>query len=133
MDYVIDTTFLIRLWRERQGSAEYRFMMLHGDDSVRMPWVVKGEFLRGAVLAEHDEDEVGRFLGRYPTIWVTEETLVHYAQLYKTLVRSKQTVGANDLWIAASATEHDLPILTRNAAEFRRIAGLQVVDYSLTA
>ncbi len=128
---MIDTTFLIRLWRERQRSAEYRFITRHADDSVCMPWVVKGEFLRGAFLAEHDEDEVRGFLDRYPTIWVTDETLVHYARLYRALVRSKQTIGANDLWIAASATEHNLPLLTRNASDFRRVAGLQVVDYSV--
>jgi predicted nucleic acid-binding protein len=51
--------------------------------------------------------------------------------LYTALVRSNQSVGANDLWIAASATEHDLPLLTRNASEFRRVAGLNVVDYSV--
>jgi tRNA(fMet)-specific endonuclease VapC len=131
LDYVIDTTFLIRLWRDRQRSAEYRFITLHPDESICMPWVVKGEFLRGALLAEHDEAEVRGFLDRYPTVWVTDETLVHYARLYRGLVRSKQTVGANDLWIAASAIEHDLPLLTRNAAEFRRVAGLQLVDYSV--
>jgi tRNA(fMet)-specific endonuclease VapC len=130
VDYVIDTTFLIRLWRERQRSAEYRFVTQHADESVCMPWVVKGEFLRGAVLAGHDEGEVRGFLDRYPTVWATDDTLVHYARIYKTLVKSGKTVGANDLWIAASAAEHDLPLLTRNASEFRRIAGLQVVDYA---
>lgn len=128
---MIDATFLIRLWRDRQRSTEYRFITRHTDESICMPWVVKGEFLRGALLAEHDEDEVRRFLDRYPTVWVTDETLVHYARLYRALVRSKQTVGANDLWIAAAAIEHDLPLLTRNAAEFRRVAGLQLVDYSV--
>ena len=73
---------------------------------------------------------VTSFLARYPTIWVTDDTLVHYARLYRTLVRSTQTVGANDLWIAASATEHNLPLLTRNVSEFGRVAGLKVVDYS---
>ena len=127
---MIDTTFLIRLWRERQRSAEYRFVARHPDDSVYMPWVVKGEFLRGAFLAGHVEEEVGAFLDRYPTIWVAEETLLHYARLYADLVRSKQSVGANDLWIAAAAIERDLPLLTRNASEFRRVAGLKVVDYT---
>ena len=131
VDYVIDTTFLIRLWRDRQRSAEYGFVTRHADDSVCMPWVVKGEFLRGALLAEHEEDDVRRFLDRYPTVWVTEETLVHYARIYKALVKSRRTVGANDLWIAASALEHDLPLLTRNATEFRRVDGLKVVDYTI--
>jgi predicted nucleic acid-binding protein len=130
VDYLIDTTFLIRLWRERQRSPEYAFVARHAEDSVRMPWVVKGEFLRGAVLAEHDEEEVRRFLDRYATLWVSDETLSHYARIYRTLVQSRQIIGANDLWVAASAIEHELPLLTRNAAEFRRVEGLQVVDYA---
>jgi predicted nucleic acid-binding protein len=84
-----------------------------------------------SLLAEHDEDDLRGFLDRYPTIWVTDDTLLRYARLYKTLVRSKQTIGANDLWIAASASEHDLHLLTRNVSEFRRVAGLKVVDYSV--
>ncbi len=68
--------------------------------------------------------------GKLP-IWVTDDTLVHYASIYKALVRSRRTVGANDLWIAASAVERGVPLLTRNAAEFRRVDGLQVIDYTL--
>jgi predicted nucleic acid-binding protein len=33
------------------------------------------------------------------------------------------------LWIAASALARKLPLLTRNAEEFSRVPGLQVVDY----
>lgn len=95
-----------------------------------MPWVVKGEFLRGALLAEHDENDIRAFLERYPTLWVGEETLVHYSRLYRNLVKSKLAVGANDLWIAASASEYGLPLLTRNSAEFRRVEGLRVIDYA---
>ena len=29
-------------------------------------------------------------------------------------------IGVHDLWIAACALEHELPVLTRNAAEFAR-------------
>jgi tRNA(fMet)-specific endonuclease VapC len=130
VDYLIDTVFLIRLWRDRQHSAEHRFITGHPDDSVAMPWVVKGEFLRGALLAAHDADVVRAFLDRYPTLWVSDVTLLQYARTYAALVRAKQTIGANDLWIAASALEHGLPLLTRNAAEFRRITDLTVVDYA---
>lgn len=129
MDFLIDTSFLIRLWRDRERSPEYRFILRHTDDTVRMPWVVKGEFLRGAVVADHDEGDVRRFLDRYPTLWVTDDTLVQYARVYRTLVRSRQMIGANDLWVAASALEHGLPLLTRNIADFGRVESLEVVDY----
>jgi hypothetical protein len=35
VDYLIDTTFLIRLWRERQRSVEHAFIAQHADDTVR--------------------------------------------------------------------------------------------------
>jgi tRNA(fMet)-specific endonuclease VapC len=132
MDYVIDTSFLIGRWRQKKGGAEQRFIETHPDDSVLMPWIVKGEFLRGAVLAGHSPDDVRAFLSRYPTLWPTEATLFHYAQTYAALVRTNQLIGPNDLWIAASALEHGLALLTRNASEFRRVPDLSVIDYSCT-
>ena len=129
MDYVIDTTFLIRLWRERERSREHDFIREHPDDSVAMPWVVKGEFLRGSVVAGHDLAEVQTFLDRYPTLWVSDQTLERYATAYAALVEERTMIGPNDLWIAASALEHDRPLLTRNAGELRRVRGLEVIDY----
>jgi tRNA(fMet)-specific endonuclease VapC len=130
MDYVIDTTFLIGRWRQKKDGAEQRFIETHPDESVLMPWIVKGEFLRGAVLAGHSPDEVRGFLSRYPTLWPTETTLVFYVQTYAALIPSNQLIGPNDLWIAASALEHGLPLLTRNVAEFQRVSDLEVIDYS---
>ncbi len=130
VDFLIDTTFLIRLWRERKRSTEHRFVVQHPEESVCMSWVVKGEFLRGAVVAGHDAEDVHAFLDRYPTVWATDETLRQYAQVYKGLIASRQMIGANDLWIAASAIEHDLPLLTRNIGEFQRVPELRIVDYA---
>lgn len=36
----------------------------------------------------------------------------------------------HDLWIAVGALEHDLPLLTRNVAEFARVPKLRVVNYT---
>ena len=130
MDFLVDTTFLIHRWREGTASAEQRFIESHRDSAVGMPWIVKGEFLRGAVLAGHAAAEVAEFLGRYRVVWPDEETLVIYAKTYADLARSKQMIGPNDLWIAASALRSGLPLLTRNVREFRRVPGLKVEDYS---
>jgi predicted nucleic acid-binding protein len=40
-----------------------------------------------------------------------------------------ESLGANDLWIAASAIANQTPRVTRNAREFRRVPGLEVMDY----
>lgn len=95
-----------------------------------MPWIVKAEFLRGAVFAGHGAEELEKFLSRFPTLWVSESTISRYVATYVVLLRTNALIGANDLWIAASALEHRLPLLTRNVGEFRRVPDLDVIDYS---
>lgn len=130
LDYLSDTTFLIGRWRNRAAGPEQRFIEAHPDAAIAMPWLVKGEFLRGAVLAGHSTEVIARFLERYRVIWPTERTLQVYAETWATLVRKRQMVGVHNLWVAASALEHDLPLLTSNQAEFTRIPNLKVVDYT---
>jgi tRNA(fMet)-specific endonuclease VapC len=127
--FLVDTNFLIGRWRRRDG-PESRFIADHADDSLVMPWIVKGEFLRGASVAGHDASTVSAFLDEFPTVWPTEQTLVTYAQTYASLLLVKAAIGPHDLWIAACALEQDLPLITRNVREFERVLGLVVVDYA---
>jgi tRNA(fMet)-specific endonuclease VapC len=129
MEYLVDTTFLIRRWREGATSCEQRFIDSHGDAVVGMPWVVKAEFLRGAMLADHPAAEVAAFTGRFRVVWPDEDTVTLYASTYASLVRQNQMIGPYNLWIAVSALQTGLPLLTRNVAEFQRVAGLIVEDY----
>ena len=131
MDYLTDTSFLVDLWRERQKpGVAIRFVEEHGRAVVGLPWVAKGEFLRGAALAGQAHEAVQVFLSAFLVVWPSEDTLRRYADIYADLRKLNAMIGPNDLWIAASAAEKGLPLLTRNAAHFSRIAGLSVVDYS---
>ncbi len=130
MDFVVDASFLIQRWRLGAVSPEQRFIESHAQATVAVPWIVKGEFLRGAELAGHGSAEVAAFLGRYPVIWPDEETLLLYARTYAALARGNQLIGPHDLWIASAVLRVDLPLLTRNVAEFRRVPGLRVEVYA---
>ncbi|MBX3747277.1 MAG: type II toxin-antitoxin system VapC family toxin [Verrucomicrobiae bacterium] len=130
MDYLSDTTFLVGRWREGAASPEQRFIDQHPGAALAFPWVVKGEFLRGAVLAGHSATVVAQFLDRYRVVWPTEQTLHLYSETWAALARNRQMVGVHDLWIAVCALEHDLPLLTRNADEYKRVPKLRVVDYT---
>jgi tRNA(fMet)-specific endonuclease VapC len=52
------------------------------------------------------------------------ETAEHYARLFVQIKRAGTPMPANDLWIAALALEHDLPLITRDQ-HFDRIPQLQ--------
>ena len=127
--YLADTNFLIRLWRNAHSPERLRDLTPFLASEIRLVWVVKAEFLRGAVVAGQDFARLGDFLDRHKTLWPDEATLTLYAQIYAHLRLHNQLIGPHDLWIAASARQHGFPLLTRNAAEFERIPGLDVVRY----
>lgn len=130
VDYLLDTNFLIGLWREPQQGPEVGFLQAHADSVYTLPWIAKGEFLAGAIMAGHDATRVRQFLSPYPLILPDDATLDVYARVYATLRKARTAIGINDLWIAASAIEHELPLLTRNVKELSRVAELKVIDYA---
>lgn len=130
MDYLLDTSFLIGLWRQRDKGPEASFLMRNSGIALALPWIAKAEFLSGAVIAEHDLERVSAFLGEFPLLWPNDAVVLRYARANAALRSARLAVGANDLWIAASALELDLPLLTRNVREFERVEGLRVIDYA---
>lgn len=130
VDFLLDTNFLVGLWRQPQRGPEVEFLETHPDCVLALPWIAKGEFLAGAAVANHDVARVMRFLAQYPLVLPTEATLGIYANRYAALRHAGKAVGINDLWIAASAIQHKLPLLTRNVRELSRVDGLDVLDYA---
>ncbi len=59
-----------------------------------------------------------------------DEAIAHqYTCCTGRLRKQNQLIGANDLWIAAAALAHDLPLVTNNSGHFSRIAGLSIISY----
>jgi len=132
MDFLANTTLPIDLWRERRKSGfATQFAERHPDSTIHLPWIAKAEFLRGARYAKLDPMEVIHLLSSFCIQWPGEQTMEIYAQIWADLAGKGKMIGPNDLWIAASAIEKNLPLLTRNSHEFERIANLKVVDYTL--
>jgi len=61
---------------------------------------------------------------------ITEPIARVHAEIWADLERRGQTVGAHDLWIAATALTHGFGLITRNRKEFRRVRGLRVLAVS---
>jgi tRNA(fMet)-specific endonuclease VapC len=79
--------------------------------------VVIGELLygfRGGGLAEQNRDLLREFLDseRVDVVAVDEETAERYAVIRDHLRREGIPIPANDLWIAASAAQHGLVLMT---------------------
>ena len=52
-----------------------------------------------------------------------------YGGIYRALAAEGQRIGANDLWIAATALVHGMGVVTNNVDEFSRVPGLMVEAY----
>jgi predicted nucleic acid-binding protein len=59
---------------------------------------------------------------------VDEETAGHYAEVREELKSKGHPIPANDLWIAALARQHRLPVLSRDE-HFDFVPGLKRIDW----
>lgn len=133
MDRVaLDTSFLVDLQNERRrrGSPRGAIAMLreHQDVQLLLPSVALGEYLEG--FSDPDSDEARALVGGLNVIDVTHEVAALYASAARSLRESGQLIGSNDLWIACTARTAGVPIATRNVEHFRRVPGLEVVNYT---
>jgi len=60
--------------------------------------------------------------------WV-QSISFHYGRIYRHLAAKGNLIGTNDLWIAATALHHGLPLVTNNHEEFSRVDHLRVIRY----
>jgi predicted nucleic acid-binding protein len=104
---------------------------LHAVQRPAIPVIVLGEFRYGVMGSRHRrayERWLEAHLGEFEILDVTAETAVSYAEARATLKRRGTPIPANDLWIAALALEHHLPVLSRDT-HFDAVAGLKRVPW----
>lgn len=74
--------------------------------------------------SRHGEPPEVSFAGRIRFSPWTPEIAWHYGEVYRALAARGQLIGANDLWIAATALAHDFGLVKGNPDEFIRVPGL---------
>jgi tRNA(fMet)-specific endonuclease VapC len=129
---ILETTFLVDLEREiRRGAAGAAFRWLEGHraDELYLTFTVAGELACGSSLSERERWQA--FVAPFRILPATPDVSWEYGKTFRYLADNGRLIGANDLWIAATALANEMPVVTRNAEHYRRVPGLTVVDYEV--
>ncbi|CAN5588074.1 type II toxin-antitoxin system VapC family toxin [soil metagenome] len=100
-------------------------------DEIAFTVISLGELLVGFRRGNQESKnraELGRFLDapRVQLLGIDEETADFYAVIVVALRRAGTPIPTNDIWIAALAQRHGLPVYTKDA-HFGKVPGLVLV------
>jgi tRNA(fMet)-specific endonuclease VapC len=98
---------------------------------VRLPLAAAGELLYGAHHAANTAAQLAKvraFIGRVRVILPDQETAEMYGRIKAGLRLAGQMIPENDLWIAATALQLSLPLVTQDR-HFTSVVGIQVVSW----
>ena len=127
MGLILDTNFVITAERDARRGTLGRadaFLAQHPGETFFITFTVAGELACGQSASARRDWE--RLCRPYPILPWTMEVAWHYGEIYRALAAKGQLVGANDMWIAATALAHGFAVVTNNDAEFSRVPGLVV-------
>ncbi len=124
---IIDTSAYSAFMR---GHAEIKLALQRADDIFLNP-IVLGELRAGFLRGGHrrrNEGELRAFLAspRVTPVSVDDATAEHYAVILTGLWQAGTPIPTNDIWIAATAMQHGLRVLTMDP-HYRHVAQV-IVD-----
>lgn len=125
---LFDTEFLIRYAGQRgraQRIATEKFEARHLDAPLYTSRVCWAEFAEGCI----QESEVHVALARFAIIEIDAGIAWQASRISRLLSHSGRNIGDNDIWIAATALAHGLPLVSRNVRHFSRVPGLNLAAY----
>ena len=123
---VIDTNAYSGFMRGEQRAVG----ALRSAHEIHLPLIVLAELLAGfgaGARPQKNRDELARFRAssRVHVLKPDEKTAQHYAEVFIALRELGMPIPTNDLWIAALARQHRLPLLTFDS-HFGAVPGLVV-------
>ena len=98
--------------------------------------ITASELLHGVARAIHETRRelrskyVEEVLARFEILLIDLKTARTHASIQANLQSRGVTLGAHDLWIAATCLAYDHSIVTLNVSAFRRVPGLTVEPWS---
>ena len=106
---------------------------LRTPSEIHLPLIVLGELLGGFAAGTRgpaNREKLATFLAtpRVRVMPLDEKTAWHYAELFALLRERRTPIPTNDLWIAALARQHRMPLLSFDL-HFATVPGIEVQGF----
>jgi tRNA(fMet)-specific endonuclease VapC len=124
---LLDTTIVVSVLRRVPGMQE----RLKSASELWLPLFALGELEYGVSHSSQPDRQrqaLSLFVQGVDLLFPSESTTREYGRIKAELARAGTPIPENDMWIAAQAVEHGLPLATCDA-HFSRINGLTVLDW----
>ena len=121
--YLLDTNIIIGLFNGEAAITR----RVDSAPEIFLSCVVLGELHFGATRSKRMAANLARARGFAATcviVSIDAETSAHYGRIRGELRAKGKPIPENDIWIAASAAQHDLIVVTRDR-HFKQVDGLQ--------
>jgi tRNA(fMet)-specific endonuclease VapC len=128
--YLLDTNILSTLVRHPGGKVAERIAEV-GEETVFTSIIVAAGLRFGAAKkgSHRLAAQVEKILSALVVLPIEPPADHHYAELRLYLEKTGQTIGPNDMLIAAHALSTNATLVTANQREFTRIPDLTVEDW----
>ncbi len=130
--YLLDTNICIYIRRERpKGVLEHFRSLTRGSTAISV--VTYGELVYGVQRSPSPERAMAvldELIALITVLPMTVDVARAYGAIRGDLAARGELIGNNDLWIAAHAMSLGLTVITNNEREFKRVAGLNVENWT---
>ncbi len=131
--FLLDTNICI-YWLKGTYPGIGRRLRALSPDQVAVPAIVQAELYLGArksMAREKVMAAVEAFLAPLDVVPFGSEEARQYARIRAEAEAAGKPIGPNDLLIAATALARGATLVTHNAREFSRVAGLAIEDWTV--
>jgi len=133
--FLLDTNICIYIRQKRPPEVLARFEKLKVGDAA-LSVITYGELLYGAQKSKQRDVALARLadlVSVLPVLDMPSAAANEYGEIRAVLEAKGETIGGNDLWIAAHAKAAGLVVVTNNEREFMRVPGLKVQNWVASA
>jgi len=130
LKYLLDTNICIYVIKRRPLEVLETFNQYAG--LLCISSITYAELCHGvekSAKPEKNRQAVEDFCSRLMVLPYGEKAAQHYGDIRAELEKAGTPIGVNDLHIAGHARSEGLTLVTNNAREFERVAGLRVVNW----